>query len=185
MYSLNLQQQNSMNKSLEQVQEFHEVFGHRVGNINELEPLNVRQLRIKLLFEELTELAEASDCIGTMHYLSDCYSTSDYKQDGDNVNQLEELDALCDIQYVLNGKIITAGMQFIFDRELDKVHQNNMSKAHNSGDHARQTMEKLSQPGEIWSAIPYENYWIVTNPAGKIIKPHDHRKVELSLTPDL
>jgi len=184
-----------MNKSLEQVKSFHEVFNHRVGNLNDLEPLNVRQLRIKLLFEELVELAEASDCKRTLHGLCDSTKydleqgnlgiNSYYPVDGDDVNQLEELDALCDIQYVLNGKIITAGMQNIFDREFDKVHQNNMSKAHTSYWHASETADKLKLiDAKIESKNGIDHY-VLTNSAGKIIKPHDHKKVELSLIPDL
>jgi len=192
-----------MNKSLEQVQEFHFTFSHRIGNINELEPLNVRQLRIKLLFEELRELAEASDCKRTLVDETAKYVSSfsnnptdvfkactdahdDWKiTDGDDVNQLEELDALCDIQYVLNGKIITAGMQHIFDREFDKVHQNNMSKAHNSYWHASETADKLKLIDAKIVSKNGINHYVLTNSEGKIIKPHDHKKVELSLTPDL
>ena len=185
-YFLNLQQQNSMNKSLEQVQEFHEIFNHPIGNLTELEPLQVRQLRIKLLFEELEELAEASDCNYTFFHLCNEFTEGDddiSEMDGDNVNQIQELDALCDIQYVLNGKIITAGMQDIFDREFDKVHQNNMSKSHRSFAHAYETT--LKSGDTKYNITPKSDKFIVTNEAGKIIKPHDHKKVELSLTSDL
>jgi predicted HAD superfamily Cof-like phosphohydrolase len=178
-----------MNKSLEQVQEFHEVFNHRIGNLNELEPLDVRQLRIKLLFEELQELAEASDCVATFETLCKDATGNESKEvskfDGNIVNQLEELDALCDIQYVLNGKIITAGMHKIFDGEFDKVHQNNMSKAHRDKDHAYETVAKLNGNTSDYTFNWYDQKCILTNSAGKIIKPHDHQKVQLSLTPDL
>ena len=178
-----------MNKSLKQVQEFHEIFNHTIGNLEEVEPLSVRQLRIKLLFEELQELAEASDCEATFENLCNIYlgigDAPLYEKDGNNVNQLEELDALCDLQYVLNGKIITAGMQGIFDREFNKVHQNNMSKAHTSYWQALETARRLKLvDSQIESKNGIDRY-VLTNSSGKIIKPHDHKKVELSLNSDL
>lgn len=170
-----------MNKSLEQVKQFHEVFDHRIGNINELEPLAVRQLRIKLLFEELQELAEASDCMETFDNLCDevTYETKYPSKDGDNVNQIEELDALCDLQYVLNGKIITAGMHDIFDKNFDLVHQNNMAKAHTDSKEALTTA--MVTPGNT-KVVQHGDYHVVTNLHGKVIKPHNHVKVQLSLT---
>jgi len=188
-----------MNKSLEQVQEFHQVFNHPVGNLTEFEPLQVRQLRIKLLFEELEELAKASDCMETFVNLCiepwERETTSVFSDDpevagilydspdGDNVNQLEELDALCDLQYVLNGKIITAGMHEIFDREFDLVHQNNMSKAHNSWLHAEQTIQSIPKEEKYQILGINPNTFVLTNSSGKVIKPHDHKKVQLSLNP--
>ena len=171
-----------MNKTIEQVKEFHETFNHPVGDLTVLEPLATRQLRIKLIFEELQELAEASNCMKTLYLLctkltDDC--DEDNPEDGDNVNQLEELDALCDIQYVLNGKILTAGMQEIFDKNFELVHSNNMSKAHTDEAHALQTIDKSQ------STLGFHKqgeYYIVTNKDGKIIKPWDHQKVALSLT---
>ena len=169
-----------MNKSIEQVKEFHETFSHPIGDISKVEPLATRQLRIKLLFEELEELAEASDVQKTFFelchgYTEGCDTTLDV--DGDNVNQIEELDALCDIQYVLNGKILTAGMQEIFDKNFDLVHHNNMSKLMDR-EAAELTYASLSYPGSI---SPKGNGFIVTNLDGKIIKPHNHVKVLLTL----
>jgi predicted HAD superfamily Cof-like phosphohydrolase len=190
-----------MNHSLKQVSEFHQLFEHQIGeNSSHEEPLNIRQLRIKLLFEELKELAEASDCKRTFVELCDNYTLdvldglgdmegqkSEREQvltkleihDGDNVNKLEELDALCDIQYVLNGKILTAGLHKVFDREFTVVHQNNMTKAHSSLEHADETLYKtLKDKGTI---VEKNGYFIVLNESLKVIKPWDHTKVKLSL----
>lgn len=173
-----------MNKSIEQVKEFHETVNHPVGDLTVLEPLATRQLRIKLIFEELQELAEASDCIETFRDLCEgMVSDEDYllAQDGNNVNQLEELDALCDIQYVLNGKILTAGMHEIFDKNFDLVHINNMAKAHDSWEQANETILKSCKSQGSLHEIGTSGKYLVRNSAGKIIKPHNHKKVLLTL----
>ena len=173
-----------MNKSLEQVLEFQQVFDQGVGNINELEPLATRQLRIRLLFEELEELSQASDCTTTFFQLCSAHADSIYncRRDADNVNQIEELDALCDIQYVLNGKIITAGMHHIFDRNFDLVHQNNMSKAHLTHNHVLDTVTRKGFNLDSCSVVPKKNVFLLLDSAGKLTKPWNHTKVALTLT---
>lgn len=68
-------------------------------------------LRLQLLQEELGELAEAI-------------------RDGD---LLAALDALCDIQYVLDSATLALGMQDIFKEAFDEVHRANMSKLGTDG----------------------------------------------------
>lgn len=179
-----------MNKSLEQVKQFHETFNHPVGEIGK-EPLAVRQLRIKLLFEELQELAEASDCMGTFRDL--CIPVEKHYTDvigepipdGDDVNIVEELDALADIQYVLNGKILTAGLHNCFDENFDLVHANNMNKLHRDWEHAEETVDKgrLNNIELFKLQVEVDGYLLVKvfNNAGKIIKPHDFEKVQLKV----
>lgn len=179
-----------MSKYIEQVREFHETFEHPIGaDSSHNEPLKIRQLRIKLLFEELTELAEAGDVKKTMATLCEqfLYKLSqemDYSVliDGDNVNKLEELDALADIQYVLSGKILTSGLHSIFDAAFDLVHQNNMSKGHDTKEEAMKTAEALQDGKDNWCTIIERNgKHIVYNRDKKVIKPWNHKKVELSL----
>lgn len=199
------------------VEEFHKTFEHPVGlNSAHKEPLNIRQLRIKLLFEELTELAEAGDVKATLLTLCSDYITEIFDKnggvedadeskitfkemlsdreisDGDNVNKIEELDALADIMYVLCGKILTSGLHNVFERSFLKVHQNNMSKAHFTEEHAKETLENsLSGKGSIvtkeiaqqqhdgsYLSVPV---YIVLNESKKVIKPWNHKKVELTL----
>lgn len=179
-----------MNNTLKQVSSFHETFNHPIGEDSATkESLKVRQLRIKLLFEELSELAEAGDVRKTFLQLCDEYSEKTNDQihlndctlvDGDNVNKQEELDALCDIQYVLNGKIITAGLQYVFDRGFNQVHENNMTKAHRSHEHALETALKANLE-DGYKIIQKHAGVILLSNAGKVIKPFDHKKVELSL----
>lgn len=118
---------------LDMVKDFHKAFEHPLKEtIFSDEPLKTRQLRIKLLFEELTELAEASDCMKTMDDLCVQYkykiSHTPFQNgmvtDGYKVNHIEELDALCDIMYVLCGKILTGGYHKVFDSAFRIVHTN-------------------------------------------------------------
>lgn len=173
-----------MKTTTQKVKEFHETFEHPIGSIEGGEPLKIRQLRIKLLFEEIAELAEAGDVPATMEslchkYISD--STADNGQpnvDGDNVNRIEELDALCDIQYVLDGKKLTSGLHEVFDEAFDLIHSNNMNKAHESEYHALKTVQvnKL----EDYSIKAKDGKFLLFNSIGKLIKPHDHKKVTLN-----
>lgn len=114
--------------TLEQVEEFHRIFNHPIAeNIGE-ETLETRQLRIKLLFEELGELAEASDCLGTWDELTSNHADV-MLEDGNNVDHVAELDALCDLQVVLDGKFLTSGHWRHKKEAFAEVHRSNMSKA--------------------------------------------------------
>lgn len=167
-----------MKKSVEQVKEFHLAFEHPIGKLEGLEPLKIRQLRIKLLFEEIKELAEASDVQKTFKSL--CEKETDditIHHDGDNVNKVEELDALCDIQYVLDGKKLTSGLYEVFEEGFNIVHSNNMTKAHRDEEHVKESSEKL---GIHLECINRNGVYIAVNPDGKLTKPWDHKKVSLN-----
>jgi len=191
-------EKQKMNKSLRQVAEFHQLFEHPVGRMDVLEPLKTRQLRDKLLFEEGAELSEASDTQKTHYDLCKAYIEKiDNKYaklakeaeekglpipvlaDGDNVDKVEELDALCDIQYVLNGKVLTAGLAPVFEAGCDLVHSNNMTKAHRDHAHCLETVEHLKLTGE-WRCVEKDkDVWMLYNSDAKLTKPHDHIKVSL------
>lgn len=136
-----------MNRYLEAVKEFHENFDHPVNEMSDEIPLELRQLRIKLIFEELEELAVATDCVGTFNNLctttalqpdivpvaehdmdTDMIEISDSPKDGDNRDKKEELDALCDEMVVLSGTILAMGYQNVFDEAFEEVQRSNMSK---------------------------------------------------------
>lgn len=92
--------------TLEQVQEFHETYGLPVNGEIDLSCEQTKQLRINLLQEELDELKEALA----------------------NNDAQETLDALIDLQYVLDGAFLSFGMQALKDVAFDEVHRSNMSK---------------------------------------------------------
>ena len=92
--------------TLDMVKEFHETYGLPVEATQTLSSEKTRQLRINLLAEELDELKEALE-------------------QGDMV---ETLDALIDLQYVLDGAFLSFGMQNVKQEAFDEVHRSNMSK---------------------------------------------------------
>lgn len=176
-------------RSTDKVKEFHKLFEQPIISIHEIESRDTRQLRIKLLFEELTELAEASDVMRTFCNLCTKVlkqKNDYYENDGDKVNFVEELDAICDIQYVLDGKKLTSGLHEVFDEAFDIVHNNNMTKAHTSPEHAAKTLfhNKVMNPNE-WRVDERDGKYLVFNADNKLTKPWDHKKVDLShLLPD-
>lgn len=98
--------------SLLEVQEFHLKFGHLIAKGPSIPPEEIWKLRIKLLKEELRELEE----------------------DGFEAGNITEVfDALCDLQYVLDGAFLICGMHTIKDAGTREVHRSNMSKLNVDG----------------------------------------------------
>lgn|SRR5690606_8192629 len=122
-----------MHKSLEQVKEFHEVFNCPVesvptikgtplgdmalveaeyalltvrASLREFSKIDNRCQRVALIAEELAELARG---------LAEGSLT-------------KSLDALADIQYVLDGTTLSIGLHGVIDDAVDLVHASNMSK---------------------------------------------------------
>jgi predicted HAD superfamily Cof-like phosphohydrolase len=92
--------------SLQMVQEFHETFDQPVHAWPNIKDRKLNELRLDLLFEELTELRTALD-------------------EGDEVGVL---DALTDLQYVLDGAYLSLGYYPLKGEALEEVHSSNMSK---------------------------------------------------------
>lgn len=97
--------------SLDMVQEFHETYGLPVKSAPDISDKKTNALRINLLAEELDELKEAL-------------------QNGDIV---ETLDALIDLQYVLDGAFLSFGLQDQKEKAFAEVHASNMSKLGEDG----------------------------------------------------
>lgn len=97
--------------TIEQVQEFHETYGLPVHGEPNLSCEQTKQLRINLLQEELNELKEALA----------------------NNDAQETLDALIDLQYVLDGAFLSFGLQAVKELAFDEVHRSNMSKLGEDG----------------------------------------------------
>lgn len=97
--------------TLEQVKEFHETYGLPVKDSPDISDAKTNALRVNLLAEELEELQEAL-------------------ADGDIV---EVLDALTDLQYVLDGAYLSFGLHKVKEAAFEEVQRSNMSKLGEDG----------------------------------------------------
>lgn len=88
------------------VKEFHETYGLPVKDQPDISCEQTKSLRINLLQEELNELKEA-------------LAQNDI---------VEVLDALTDLQYVLDGAYLSFGLHGIKNMAFDEVQRSNMSK---------------------------------------------------------
>jgi len=143
---------------LEQVAEFHQTFNHpiedQVGHIDPSRAL----LRLSLLQEELNELQTAIQ----------------------SKNQVEVLDALCDIEYILKGTVLEFGFQHVFDPAFDDVHASNMTKACVSLDEAKLTQTMYAAKNVPTYIQQHGKYWIVYREEdGKVLKSINYRPVNL------
>lgn len=111
--------------SLNDVAEFHTTFGAPVLDHPEI-PSDARcKLRVSLLREELNELEEAI-----------------------KAKDLTEIaDALCDLQYVLSGAVLEFGLGSKFSTLFSEVQRSNMSKACESEEEAKETLEHYKEKG--------------------------------------
>ncbi len=97
--------EKEIKSTIDKVKEFHRVF-KRAINVFPVFGQKEVDLRIKLLDEELNELKFA---------LYTC-------------NRIKTLDALTDLQYILDGTYIALGYARIKEQAFDEVHKSNMAK---------------------------------------------------------
>ena len=93
-----------MKSTIEQVREFHRTFVTQPDEV-------IQKCRLDLLKEELKELEDAVAA----------------------GNRVEILDALTDLQYVLDGTYIVFGLCHLKDEAFAEVHKSNMSKLGSDG----------------------------------------------------
>lgn len=110
--------------SYERVKEFHEVFGHPIGDKPAIPEDDRQQLRLDLILEEALELADAMgfrvDEVQT--YIGRMISRGPvFKPDLVGV-----ADALGDLDYVVNGAAIEYGIDL--PKVTAEVHRSNMTK---------------------------------------------------------
>lgn len=105
--------------ALNLVAQFHRTFKHPIVNSPAIPDENRCKLRVALIAEELKELEVAileKDIVGVA-------------------------DALCDIQYVLSGAILEFGLGEKFAALFEEVQRSNMSKACDTEDEAKATID--------------------------------------------
>jgi predicted HAD superfamily Cof-like phosphohydrolase len=183
-----------MQEVLKMVKEFQDLFEKPMTHEMGEEPLNIRQLRAKLLFEESVEYAEASDvkltwaklCLNYLLFMGAEFKFEESNKtvgliiqatDGNNVDLIEQADALGDIQVILSGSILTARLEPYIMEVIRVIHQNNMAKAHVSKDHC---LETVFRKGMLdYKAEEREGKWFLYNKDGKLTKPWNHAKVKI------
>jgi len=165
------------NKSaIKQVELFQRTFGDIVANLGEIPSVEKRKLRLKLIFEELSELAEAYGLEATMvdicqGYVSDAYDcvthkigVTRYPKDTELFNPEEALDAVCDLLVVTYGGACINGHSTIIDKAFDETMRSNMSKICNTLDEAHASVAKYHKEGIDTEPVKTgENQWTIYN----------------------
>lgn len=160
-----------MNEYLEKVEVFNILTGQKTPLDINIKDEKLNKLRIALIQEEFDELKKA---------------ISEY-------NEVEILDALIDLQYILSGTIISFGFKNIFDREFLNIDTNNKTKFFKSHEEAEKTIQHYRNKG-VYSSIEKveidgdnnlkEIWYVVKNESGKTIKPYNYQSVKLNLKED-
>lgn len=166
---------------LKQVEEFHILMQQPVVETPNVMPEDRNKLRISLIFEELREYAEASGGIEFFHAL--CHATTIQPQYNTEVNLVEQLDALCDLQYVLSGTVLENGFGDVFLDAFNEVQRSNMSKVDDDVFNAQLTQDKYKKENiNVISKehIPTGNYITYRESDMKVLKSHKYSPANLS-----
>jgi len=132
---------------LKSIIEFQKAGGHTVAYSTDKDyvpSIEDRKLRLKLIFEELSELAFAYGLCGTFSKLCTDYIEDSFLNknavDTKTFNKEESLDALCDLSVVVNGGYCISGFTDIAEEAYEETMKSNMSKFCYSLDEALATV---------------------------------------------
>lgn len=116
-----------MTHSINRVREFHSAFGHPIAPAATPGDRKLRELRVKLIAEELTELCEALGVAVKIESngVSSQFVVEAVKDDAE-VDLIAAADALGDLDYVVQGANLVFG--FPAEPVLKEIHRANMSK---------------------------------------------------------
>lgn len=147
------------NKQIKQVEEFHQLFDIVINETINIDDEKINKLRLDLLKEEISELEKALN----------------------EKNKVEVLDALVDIQYILNGTVLSLGYSKVFDQAFDLVHISNMSKACNDEHEVRETIKHYLNDYNTtaYSKIKNGKYLIYRTEDNKVLKSINYKSVKL------
>lgn len=135
-----------MNQTLKDVAEFHQTFGVPSSEKPTVPSMDRIKLRLTLILEELHELAQASAAETEFIDMLD-QKVKEFQPGNSIPDPVEVIDALCDLQVVLNGSIIEYGFHDVFDDAFEEVHQSNMSKACQTEEEGRASIQKYKEEG--------------------------------------
>lgn len=171
---------------LGKVKEFMTTFGQPVLDKPAPLPEDRQKLRIALIFEELQEYAMAS---GQIYYfeelcekwIGDSHNMTQVHPHPTIVNQVEQFDALLDMQYVLSGTVHEHGFGEIFDAGFNEVHSSNMSKACLDTTTALRTINKYEEDGIKAHCDMYSSPIVVYRQEdNKVLKSIDYKPAQLA-----
>lgn len=150
--------------SIELVREFHEIMGHPVEKAPTLPIPSLNELRFKLVIDETTEGYKAT------------------KQ----MDLVELADALGDMQYVIDGWFLCAGLQDYKDAIIEEIHASNLSKTCETVEEVEKSISVLSSnlPDLNWYEAPFTykqvgGRYVIVNAMGKVMKPIGYRKPDI------
>lgn len=170
---------------LGKVKEFMTTFGQPVLDKPTPLPDDRQKLRIALLFEELKEYAEASGKYDHFIYLCN-QSFDDWNKRFKHgyspiIDQVEQLDALEDMQYVLSGAVHEHGFGEIFDAGFEEVHNSNMSKACQSEEEAINTAANYLNQNISVKYDPFKIPIVIYREEdNKVLKSIDYKPAQLA-----
>ncbi len=147
--------------TLKNTADFMYAAGQHIPAAPALPSADIARLRVALLQEELDELHLAfhdKDLVGV-------------------------LDALADLQVVLDGAVLACGMQEVFPAAMAEVHRSNMSKFLDSPSQAHDEAEKLRQAGisvRVEGSALCLPYALIRRSDGKLIKPSTYSPANLA-----
>lgn len=181
---------NMVNKdtSLSKVEEFMETFNQVIGSKPNFPDDDIIQLRLSLMLEELTELAEACGSSALTEFGLKLFEKSkqvhkivENKRERLVPSRKDVLDALCDQRYVNDGTILAFGMKKCFEEAFHEVHESNMSKICLTTDEARKTYEKYKNDGiETTSQIKGGGILILREGDKKVLKSINYKEADVS-----
>lgn len=190
-----LYEKNSYNGKVKQ---FHELFNQVINHSPTVPLKHIIMLRLQLILEELIELAEACGSEVLNEFQIMLYNHSENvrheveqrREHGHAPNEVEILDALCDLQYVLSGSIITFGMSKIIDVAFEEVHESNMTKLCKGDFETVKTIEHYEAKGEGCTAVAKGMTlindkeeilsMIVRDSDGKVLKSINYKPTDLA-----
>ena len=171
---------------LGKVKEFMTTFGQPVLGKPTPLPEDRQKLRIALIFEELKEYAEASGLIYSFIEMCDKASADSHNMTQvhphpTHVDQVEQLDALLDLQYVLSGAVHEHGFGEIFDEAFEEVHSSNMSKACQSELEAIDTAASYFNQNVSVKYDPFKTPIVIYREKdNKVLKSIDYKPAQLA-----
>lgn len=173
--------------SVEKVKEFMLTFKQNVRETPTIPAESEVKFRLKLILEELAEIARDSGASRTFLGLMDdkIFEIKKYLNDRGNKEETVDikgvLDNLADLRYVADGMAITFGLGSVFDAAFDDVHKANMSKVCDTEEDAKVTVEKYKSENIETYYVPSEGKFLVYRTVDdKALKSHKWKEADLS-----